>query len=322
MLTTARLVLVDQLADLTQDPTIAPIRDPIFIGSWAELGFDLGASGLSPDQVHFVVPAGLDVGFVSYARPEGSSRPVPLLVVGGKTGVHEVRLVKNAGNTVLATAPFEITDHWRDSDTGPPGFYATNSRFGGDSGWGGGPGTPQNMFNCSRTTAPGARCADGRHRLGPLADRRRDDGRQSRRHPRPRQQRHPFDGDARSARIYYEENSDFPVEHTAPRADDERQERRGLRPGQPAGRMDRLFRAEQGRERNVTSAKWWSKGTTLQTIIARAIDDGVATTADFTDLDVLIVVLRSPDAAPAAGDRFVWPHAHPTARVPVRDQRG
>ena len=209
VLTTARLVLVDQLAALTQDPTIAPIHDPIFVGSWAELGFDLGASGLSPDEVHFVVPAGLDVGFVSYARPEGSSRPVPLLVVGGKTGVHEVRLVKNAGNTVLATAPFEITDHWRDSDTGPPGFYATNSRFGGDSGWGGGPGTPQNMStkphsgtwhslilmvdtDTDRWPTDAATMGDNRDAiLGHVST------------------GVEFDGDTRSARIYYEENSQF-----------------------------------------------------------------------------------------------------------------
>ena len=302
VLTTARLVLVDQLAALAQDPTIAPIHDPIFVGSWTELGFDLGASGLSPDEVHFVVPAGLDVGFVSYARPEGSSRPVPLLVVGGKTGVHEVRLVKNAGNTVLATAPFEITDHWRDSDTGPPGFYATNSRFGGDSGWGGGPGTPQNMStkphsgtwhslilmvdtDTDRWPTDAATMGDNRDAiLGHVST------------------GVEFDGDTRSARIYYEENSQF-VENS-----------RGLTIGV---RNDSVFgpvnlpNAWTDYFDQDDKGKWWSKGATLQTIISSAISDGIATTADFTDLDVLIVVIRSPDAAPADGDRFVWPHAHP-----------
>ena len=61
---------------------------------------------------------------------------------------------------------------------------------------------------------------------------------------------------------------------------------------------------------NVVDDRWSSKGGTLQTIISRAIADNVATTADFTNLDVLIVVPFSPDAMGGPPARFVWPHAN------------
>ena len=311
ILTTDALVLIGSLADLSRDPAIDPIRDPIFVGSWTELGFDLGTSGLSKDEVHFDVPDGLDAGFVSYTRPDGSADPVPLLVVGGRVGEHKVRLLKTASNTELANAAFEITDHWRDPDSGPPGFYVTNSSFSGDSGWGGGPGTPQNVntqphigtwrslvlmadTDTARWPTDAATMDANREAIiGHVSD------------------GITFNGDNRSARIYYEENSQFVAASGGTPA-------RGLTlsvrddkafgPVNLPGAWTDYFKQETDDEGVVTSEKWWSKGGTLQTIISRAISDGVATTADFTDIDVLIVLPFSPDGA--GGDRFVWPHAH------------
>ena len=126
ILSTDALVLIDDLADLGDVPVIDPPAAPLFVGSWAEISFDLGNSGLGKDDVRFEVPDGPDAGFVSYTRVDGVGDPVPLLVVGGLVGKHKLVLVATATGTELATAEFEITDHWADEDTGPAGFYATD----------------------------------------------------------------------------------------------------------------------------------------------------------------------------------------------------
>jgi M6 family metalloprotease-like protein len=313
ILTAQALLLAVSLADLSSDPRITPVGGPVFVGSWVELGFDLGTSGLTKDQVRFEVPDGLDAGFVSYAQPNGVGDPVPLLVAGGKTGPHELRLVEISTASILATAEFEISDHWPDSEVGPGGFYTTNDNFEGGGGWGGGPGTPQNigtqphsgtwrslvlMVDTSSRRWPGDAPTMTANRTAILG--------------------HVtngilFNGDTRSARRYYEENSRFVAASGGNPA-------RGLTLGvlnnQTFGPValpdawEDYFAQTLDEDGNVIDEKWWSKGATTQTIISRAISDGVCTTANFTNLDVLIIVPFSADAAAGAGARFVWPHAN------------
>ncbi len=49
---------------------------------------------------------------------------------------------------------------------------------------------------------------------------------------------------------------------------------------------------------------------TVQTIVSRTISDGLLTTADYGNIDVLLIVPFSPDAPGAGSKRFVWPHAN------------
>ena len=208
VLTSDVLAIIDHISELTQNPSIGPLTEPLFVGSWVELSFDLGTSGLTKDDVHFEVPDGPNAGFVSYARSNGVADPVPLLIAGGVIGIHKVVLVENTTANVLASAEFEITDHWTDEDTGPSGCYMTASSFDGGA-WGGGPNTPQNM---------GVHPHNGTWRsLVLMVDTT------SRRWPTDAPTMNTnrsdilghvvngvtFNGDTRSARHYYEENSRY-----------------------------------------------------------------------------------------------------------------
>jgi len=311
VLTSKGLYLADALADLVAGPVLSAPAAPIFVGSWAELPLDLGPD-LTPEEVHFDVPDGYDAGFVSYAFQPDRGAPVPLLVAGGKTGAHDVNLVETASGTVLATARFEIVDHWDDVETGPPGFYATDASLDGGSGWGGGPDTPQNVgtrphTGTWRSLVLMVDTASARWPANPatMTQNRTDimnhvsDG-------------FLHNGDSRSARIYYEENSQF---RPASGGNPERGLTLSVLNSQIFGPVslpddwEDYFHQKLDDDGNVIDARWTSNGSTTQTIISRAIADGVCTTADFGNVDVLILVPFSPDA-PGGGGRFVWPHAN------------
>lgn len=313
ILTTDALVLVDGIADLRRDPVIDVPATPLFVGSWVELSFDLGGSGLGKDDVRFEVPAGPDAGFVSYTRVNGMGDPVPLLAAGGLVGKHKLALVANATATELATAEFEITDHWHDEDTGPSGFYVTNSSFEGAGGWGGGPSTPQNLNvhphnGTWRSLVLMVDTSSGRWPTdAPTMNANRTDilGHVN--------NGVVFGGDTRSARHYYEENSQYAAgSGGAP----DRGLTLSVRNNQVYGPVNLpnswtdYFAQKKDSSGAVIDDRWSSMGGTLQTIISQAISGGVATTADFTNLDVLIVVPFSPDATGGPPARFVWPHAN------------
>ena len=308
ILTTDALVLAASIASLHRDPSIHPLTAAVFVGSWVELGFDLGTTGLSKNDVRFEVPDGPDAGFVSYTRPNNEADPVPLLVVGGRVGVHTVKLVEIATSNVLATTDFEITDHWADEDTGPGGCYMTNASFDGASGWGGGPNSPQNLnvhphVGTWRSMVLMVDTLSGRWPTGAALTTNRTDilnhvanG-------------FAFGGDNRSARLYYEENSQF-VASPAKGLTVSVLNNQTYGPVSLPNAWTDYFAQKTDADGNVVDEKWSSKGGTLQTIISRAIADNVATTADFTNLDVLIVVPFSPDAMGGPPARFVWPHAN------------
>ena len=312
ILTSKVLALIDGVADLVKDPVIAPIAEPVFVGSWVKVEFDLGTSGLTPNDVHFAVPDGLTAGFVSYARENGDGNPVPLLVVGGAVGTHKVELLENSTASVLASADFEITDHWHDADTGPSGTYMTASSFDGGA-WGGGPSAPQNMAVHPHTgtwrslvlmidtssrrwpTDVPTMTANRNDILGHVVN------------------GVVFNGDTRSARHYYEENSRFVAASGSNPARGLTLSARNNQAFGPVGlpdAWDSYFEQKKDKDGKVIDQRWSSKGGTVQTIISRAISDGVATTADFTNIDVLIIVPFSADATSGTGARFVWPHAH------------
>lgn len=312
ILTSSRLVLVDRLADLRRTPAIGAITDPLFVSAWTTLNFSLGDSGLSVDEVFFRVPDGPSAGIVSYTRVNGTGDPLPLLVAGGKVGRHKVELVRVDNDNVIAHAEFEVTDHWSDAETGPPGFYTTDSVFSGDGGWGGGPQAPQNIGTHQATgiwrtmvlmvDTDSARWpsdaadldADRADLLGHIST------------------GILFNGEARSVRQYYEENSHYvPASGATPARGLSLSvlENRVFGPINLPGGWTSYFHQPTDDEGNITDHRWWSIGTAAQTIVSRAIADGVASTDDFSNIDTLIIIPRSPDSSGGVPARFVWPHA-------------
>jgi len=115
-------------------------------------------------------------------------------------------------------------------------------------------------------------------------------------------------GTSRSARQYYEDNSNFAAPATGLTIGVHSSATFG--PVQLPGDWDDYFAQKKDAAGNVTDDRWSSKGGTVQTIISRALSDGVASKADFFATDVLIIVPFSPDATGAPPARFVWPHAN------------
>lgn len=313
VLTTDALALVDDLADLANQPYIEPLTAPLFVASWTPVRFSLTGTALTPAEVHFVVPDGPEAGVVSYARPSGAEDPEPLLIAGGRVGGYRIDLVETASATVLASTAFEVTDHWDDEETGPSGTYVGASSFDGASGWGGGLGTPQNqgvhphvgswrslvlMVDTSTARWPSAAATMTANRtaiLGHVVD------------------GVTFNGANRSARAYYEENSRY----VAPAGPNPARgltltarNSRAYGPVSLPNAWTSYFAQKKDKDGTVTDDRWSSKGTTVQTIISRALSDGVVTTADLSAVDVLIIVPFSPDATGGRPARFVWPHAH------------
>jgi M6 family metalloprotease-like protein len=250
---------------------------------------------------------------VSYTRPNESPDPVPLLIVGGAVGAHKVVMLENATNSALATAEFTITDHWSDQNAGPPGFYTTTASFDGASGWGGGPNTPQNLNVLPRvgvwrtmvmmvdtdsgrwpTDAP-TMAANQTAILGHVTNGIN------------------VGGDTRSARQYYEENSQFTPTPARGLTLSVRNNQAFGPVGLPNVWTD-YFEQKKDDDGNVIDDRWSSSGGTVQTIVSRALADSVATLADFSNIDALIIVVSSPDATGPAPARFVWPHATTSAR--------
>ncbi|KAH0543826.1 hypothetical protein FGG08_001865 [Glutinoglossum americanum] len=308
-LTSDALVTVASINQLVAEPYIETPR-PIFLGSWVRLYFGLGTKPLKPTEVYFEVPDGPKAGFVSYTRENYHGDPVPLLVVGEAVGTHKVLLMETATNTILAAGIFAITDLWTDRDAGPPGFYNANSVFAGDGGFGGGQPGPQNMNTTPHTGAwrcmvlmvdttsagwpTGAALIQNRtqimgHITNGIA----------------------VGGVTRSTREYIEENSGFVAASPGSPG-------RGLTlsvsPNQAVGPVSMpnswtdYFHQTVDAGGVVTDARWMSNDATVQSIVTRSLSDGLATEAQYANIDCLILVPFSPDQT-AAGDRFVWPHA-------------
>jgi M6 family metalloprotease-like protein len=118
-----------------------------------------------------------------------------------------------------------------------------------------------------------------------------------------------FNGKIRSARHYYEELSGWNAASG-----------RGLTiqvyNNQVYGPLDlpngwaSYFTQKKDAAGTVIDERWSSMGATVQTIVTRTITDGLLSTADFGNIDVLMILPFSPDAPGAGSKRFVWPHAN------------
>lgn len=312
LLTTGGIALADALADLEVRPKLVAPAAPLFVNSWIPLQYDLSGTGLTEDQIEFVVADGPDVAIVSHTTFQAGvgGQKLPLLVAGGLLGTFRLDLVKKGSGDVLDSVSFDVTDHWHDPDTGPSQFYAGDNSAPPAGDWGGGPGSPQNMNTrphngAWRLAILMVNTADGAYptAAAPLAAARKamldevQDG-------------VSFNGATRSARHYYEELSGWnPATNRGITIRAHNNEVFGP-VNLPSG-WGTYFAQKLDDAGAVSDKRWTSKGATVPTIVTQAITQGVLSTGDFSNIDVLLIVPFSPDTvAGTATDRFVWPHAH------------
>lgn len=301
VLTDQVVAIVDSLADLTVNvpATIVP-PGPLFVASWVRLDYDLGTTGLSPADVTFAVPDGPEAGIVSHTRENGAAEPSPILVAGGRLGTYKVVMIETATNTELASAEFSVTNDWDDADTGPSRMITGSADdFAGDSGWGGGPSTPQNLGDLTHTgnwnvLVMLVDTSTARWPAATLAQSRTD------------ALNHVINGFSvggtnRSAKLYYDENSANQLTIVA-------RNNATFGPVEMPNGWGSYFTQTVDAMGNVTDARWAPKGSSWQAFLTQAINDGDVTTADLRAVDSVIFIPFSPDANPAAGDRFAWPY--------------
>ncbi|SER33312.1 hypothetical protein [Streptomyces qinglanensis] len=304
------LAVADDLGDLESRPRLVPPADPLFVGSWIPLQYDLSGSALTGDDLSFVVHGAPDAALVSHASttpgPEGHK--VPMLIAGGLLGEFEVSMVETATGVELDRVTFEVTDHWRDPDHGPSKMLQGDSAPPPAGDWGGGPNTPQNL---------GTNAHNGRWRVLVLLVNTRD-GAFPATDPGLAAARKAildevqdgatFNGQTRSARHYYEELSGWNPS-TGRGLTVQAYNNRVYGPVTLPEGWGSYFAQKKDAAGTVIDARWSSLGATVQTIITRTISDGLLTNADYSNIDVLLMVPFSPDAPGTGTNRFVWPHA-------------
>lgn len=290
---------------------IMPPAQPLFVGSWVPLQVNLAETGRTADEVTYVVPDGPDAGIVSYARFADSpgSDPVPLLIAGGRPGSYLVEMVDLASGVSIAQARFEVTSLWTDVDTGPSRCVTgvvSEAPSGAD--WGGGPNAPQNLpaipkVGTWRVAVLMVNTSDGSYPTG-----------QALTNAQTELLNHVEDGDSvngtlQSLRQYYEENSGYdpgpPVRGLTVRA----RNHRIYGPVTLPQGWSSYFAQRKDDHGNVVDDRWLSIGGTAQGIVSEAVNAGILTSADFSEIDSLIIVPFSPDATGGPPARFVWPHA-------------
>ncbi|MCV7255906.1 hypothetical protein H7J86_27430 [Mycobacterium hackensackense] len=308
LLTERGLAVADDLASLESRPRLVPPSAPLFVGSWVQLQYDLSGSMLTDDDISFVVDGDPDAALVSHTASVPGGKKIPMLVAGGLLGRFEVAMVETSSGNELDRAGFEVTDKWHDPDHGPSRMLQGDSQPTPAGDWGGGPGTPQNLGAQAhsgrwRVLILMVNTADGSYPTGPgqldsarkaILDEIQDGV--------------SFNGKTRSARHYYEELSGWNP-GTGRGLTIQAYNNRVYGPVALPDGWTNYFAQKKDSAGTVIDARWSSMGATVQTIITRTINDGLLTTADYGNIDVLLMVPFSPDA-PGVGDkRFVWPHA-------------
>ena len=105
-----------------QDIEFLPLREPLFIGSYAPVSVKVRKGGrIRFQDVDFLVPEGAPAGTVSVCQEANAAAGVYqiLLLAGTRLGRHELHAVLKGTRKSVATMRFELTDRWRRRDCGP-----------------------------------------------------------------------------------------------------------------------------------------------------------------------------------------------------------
>ena len=130
------------------DPVLLAMdAEPVFVGGYAPVRVDMGASGLSFDDIELSIKD-KDLGAISPSLDDTFDPAAPhLLLAGGwKTGTGLVVAKLRSTGDVVGKAEFEIQDAWDDEGAGPT--FAVTGRCDAPvvrPAWGGGDADPQNV---------------------------------------------------------------------------------------------------------------------------------------------------------------------------------
>ncbi|KAK5105602.1 hypothetical protein LTS08_001879 [Lithohypha guttulata] len=307
--TNSSLILIPTTSIITSSPFIEPVK-PIFVGSWTRLFFNLGDTGLDTDQIHFGVSEPR-AAFVSFTTESDKDEPVPLLIVGGRTGGYEISMMETATNRVLATQKFSISDEWLDDINGPPGTYFTDTLPRGESSWGGGPNSPQNLNTNPHTGTWNL--------LVILVDtssaRWPDEEIDSAKENILKNITTGVDVGAKSYSVkkYYEENSANQLTISV-----HKDTAFGVL-NLPNAWED-YFAQTKDKDDNVTDDRWWNKnGSVRQIIVTAANQNNIVTTEDLQAVDTVVFFVFPADTDFVAGARFAWPVQWDSSEYSVGD---
>lgn len=121
----------------------------LFVGSFFKVPVEIDpASGLTFDDLEFIVPDGPQAGQVSLSRDWtfDPTRPDIMLLGGYEPGTYRLQAVQKGTGTVAGEDKFVLDALWTDDEVGPPlWFNGMSQGYSSGSAWGGGPSGPQNI---------------------------------------------------------------------------------------------------------------------------------------------------------------------------------
>lgn len=130
--------------------TLHPSQQRLFVGAYTPVKVKIDpASGLSFEDLEFVVPDGIEAGLISMARGPGFDpveQPQVMLLAGSQPGTYWVEAREQGSGAVAGTLEYEVTDLWEGKEVGPPlWFSGEQAPHPAGSAWGGGAPGPQNI---------------------------------------------------------------------------------------------------------------------------------------------------------------------------------
>lgn len=110
---------------------------PVPVGGYARVEVSLGSSGLRLEDLTFEVAEGPEHAIVSQRTDAGAdpARPHVMLLAGPHPGVYTLQ-VSDMGGAMLAEAPFEVTNEWREDDGPSMAFTGAHRLYAGGGAWG------------------------------------------------------------------------------------------------------------------------------------------------------------------------------------------
>lgn len=98
---------------------------PMFVDSYAYVPVEINGEGLTIDDLDFVVVDGAVAGSISLSKDVtfDPNNPSIMLLGGYKPGVYTLNALKKGTSTVVATALFQVTDLWTETDVSPSRWF-------------------------------------------------------------------------------------------------------------------------------------------------------------------------------------------------------
>jgi M6 family metalloprotease-like protein len=140
---------------VTLKPVLVTLLTPkkaLFVGSYVKIPVLINPnSGLTIDDLEFVVPAGPNGGTVSLSRDKNYDHVNPdiILLTGYEPGTYHLQAIEKSSGSVVADSEFSVNTYWGNDQEGPSLWVSGDYVLPGVSGatWGGGSPTDPENFN-------------------------------------------------------------------------------------------------------------------------------------------------------------------------------